>query len=400
MNKYYFKCTDCGKEFHNEKFMYLCPVCSADQNPNDPPKGVLHTYYDYDSISKDSKKLIANQWLDVLPISGSGYPYLKVGNNPLYKVKTEEHSLYIKDDSQNPTFSFKDRASILVSAYAKENNIDTIVAASTGNAGSSLAGICAANKQKAIILAPANAPQAKLAQIMFYGATLIPIDGTYDDAFDMSIALTVKHGYFNRNTGFNPFTIEGKKSVSFELYEQLGFKSPDRVFVPAGDGVISSGVYKGFEDLLLLGLIEKIPEVIVVQSEGSSHIADNFGKGSFHLTPSSTIADSISVDIPRNFNMICNFMNKYEGQTIKVSDKEITEAIAFSAKEYGIFPEPAAAASMAGYRKMLAENQIDNGSFNVILSTGSGLKDPMAAKAELDYPAPVKPNIDLVMKRI
>ena len=184
-------------------------------------------------------------------------PKLRIGKTPLYSVNKLDDAIlpfhvHLKDDSQNPTYSFKDRASAIVSAFAKENKHGVIVTASTGNAGSSLAGICASQGQKAIIIVPETAPVAKLTQIIMYGAVVVPVKGTYDEAFDLSVRATEVFGWYNRNTAFNPLTIEGKKTVSFELFEDLGFKIPDRIFVPVGDGVIISGVYKGFEDLFLL----------------------------------------------------------------------------------------------------------------------------------------------------
>ena len=295
---------------------------------------------------------------------------------------------------RNPTFSFKDRASAIVSAYAKEHNIDTIVAASTGNAGSSLAGICAAQKQKAIIFVPAAAPKAKLTQIMMYGAQIVPIDGTYDAAFDLSIEATKKYGWYNRNTAFNPLTIEGKKTVSYELYSQLGQSIPDRIFVPVGDGVIISGVYKGFEDLLNLGIINKLPTIVAVQAIGSSNIINNIHKNNFVSTPSKTLADSISVDIPRNYWMAKEYVKDFNGETILVSDEEIIAASKVLSSRTGIFAEPAASAAFAGFLSDYWDGRFEKGSRNVVLLTGSGLKDLNAVQKTIDIPAPVKPDID------
>ena len=323
---------------------------------------------------------------------------MRIGTTPLYEVDsldghTNDFELYLKDDSQNPTFSFKDRASALVSAFAKENGIDTIVAASTGNAGSSLAGICAAQGQKAVIFVPSTAPKAKLTQIMMYGATLVPVDGNYDLAFDLSIEATKRFGWYNRNTAYNPLTIEGKKTVSFELFSQLKEQVPDFIFVPVGDGVIISGVYKGFEDLLHLGIIEKMPIIVAVQAAGSSNLIDNIGKDDFVSTPSHTIADSISVDIPRNFYMAAGFISKYHGQTIIVSDDDILRASSKLAKNTGLFAEPAAATAFAGFLDYKNRYLIPKGSTNVVLLTGSGLKDLNAVQALFEIPQPVSPDM-------
>jgi len=308
--KFIYECIDCGKQFYTNDIIYLCPNCSKENSESMPPKGVLKVVYNFSELIKKNihfKDLSKNNFLELLPINQiKSLPKLKVGNTPLYEFNKLDNkdltlSLFLKDDSQNPTFSFKDRASSIVSAFAKENDLNTIVAASTGNAGSSLAGICASQGQKAIVMVPETAPLAKLTQIIMYGATIVPVKGTYDDAFDFSIKATEEFGWYNRNTAFNPLTIEGKKTVSYEIFEQLNESIPDRIFVPVGDGVIISGVYKGFEDLLNLKMIDKIPVIVAVQSEGSNNLIRNINNTSFEINPSNTLADSISVDIPRNF---------------------------------------------------------------------------------------------------
>lgn len=406
--KFHFQCTNCGKEYGQYDVQYLCPVCEAENTPSLPPKGVLKTVYDYKSLKNSNLKysqLKANRFVDLLPInSAASLPYLKVGDTPFYRIdklngETLPFTLFLKDDSQNPTFSFKDRASAVVSAYAKENGLNTIVAASTGNAGSSLAGICAAQRQKAIIMVPQKAPAAKLTQIVMYGATIIPVKGTYDDAFDLSILATKEFGWYNRNTAFNPFTIEGKKTVSFELYEQMGFEIPDRVFVPVGDGVIISGVYKGFEDLLNLGWIRKMPTIVAVQSEGSQNLVNNLHSTSFKMEPSSTIADSISVDIPRNFYMAKQFMEMYQGESVIVTDEEIISASGMLSRNTGIFAEPAAATAFAGMLKYNEQQKFAKGSKNVVLLTGSGLKDLKGVASIVKIPEAIEASIE-VLKRI
>ncbi|MDP8203369.1 MAG: threonine synthase, partial [Candidatus Tenebribacter mawsonii] len=306
------------------------------------------------------------------------------------KGSKSNFKILLKDDSQNPTFSFKDRASELVCAFAKEQEIDTIVAASTGNAGSSLAGICASQNQKAIIFAPASAPKAKLTQILMYGAQLIPVDGTYDDAFDLSIEATKKFGWYNRNTAYNPFTIEGKKIVSFEIFQQMRQQIPDRIFVPVGDGCIISGVFKGFEDLLKLGLIKKVPTIVAVQSEKSDNIVRNLEGDEFVIKSSTTIADSIAVDIPRNYWMTKKFMKEYNGESVIVSDEEIISASKVLSENTGIFSEPAAATAFAGMIKYAEKELIDENSKNVILLTGSGLKDLNSVQGVISIPKPIK----------
>jgi len=404
--KFIYQCCDCGKQYESTPELYLCPSCSAVNNPTTPPKGVFKTVYDYKSLSKslNAKSLTVSNYIDLLPLKSiNSLPPLRVGKTPLYSFNSMDgmelpFNLLLKDDSQNPTFSFKDRASAVVSAYAKENGINTIVAASTGNAGSSLAGICASQRQKAIIMVPKAAPLAKLTQIVMYGAKIVPVDGTYDNAFDLSIEATKEFGWYNRNTAFNPLTIEGKKTVSFEIFDQLGGKTPDMVFVPVGDGVIVSGVYKGFEDLLMLGLIERIPTIIAVQSARSSNLIDNINSKEFSIKPSNTIADSISVDIPRNFYMAKQFIQNYKGETLAVSDEEIIQASAVLSRNTGIFAEPAAATAFAGMLAYKTRGLIKANSTCTVLLTGSGLKDLKAVSTLIQIPNPISPNIEELKK--
>ena len=427
--KFYFECIDCKSEYPGDEVIYLCPACKKDNQPGLPPRGILKTIYDYSRIrgmasgDKLFQLLKEDHFMPLLPISSYSYwPNLRIGSTPLYRVdkrtngqtaertadcelqtadfkqldvgtSCDDFELYLKDDSQNPTFSFKDRATALVSAWARENGIGTLIAASTGNAGSSLAGICASQGQRAIIVVPASAPIAKLTQILMYGAILVPVKGTYDDAFDLSVKITEKYGWYNRNTAFNPLTIEGKKTVSFELFMQLGHCIPDRIFIPVGDGVIFSGVCKGFEDLLKLGIINRMPVVVAVQAEGSKNLINNLDRGFFISSPSQTLADSISVDIPRCFHMTANYIKKYSGEHVSVSDQEILQASLLLSRSAGIFCEPAAAAAYAGMLKYRDGGLIPCGSKNVVLLTGNGLKDLSAVQTSIKIPEPVEPDV-------
>lgn len=407
--KFIYRCINCNRDYDPVSVRYLCPVCEKDNKHGFPPKGVLKVVYDYNSLKH---QFISFQYLkerhfaDILPILEiKSMPGLRIGDTPLYVCsgvgkRPEMHRLLLKDDAQNPSFSFKDRASALVSAHARENGFSTIIAASTGNAGSSIAAICANQGQKAIVVVPEAAPIAKLTQIVMYGAKIVPVKGTYDDAFDLSIEASQAFGWYNRNTAYNPITIEGKKKVSFELFEQMGYQIPDRIFVPTGDGVIISGVYKGFEDLLLLGFIEKMPVVVAVQAEGSDNLVHNLGKNDFEIKKSNTIADSISVDVPRNFYMAKQFIQKYHGEGMTVTDEEIIMASCKLAKETGIFTEPASAAAYAAYCRMAMEDRISEGSTVVVLLTGSGLKDLKAVSSLITIPESIKKDLKKLMRLV
>ena len=397
LDKFKFVCVNCGKSYN--KVTYLCPDCEKEESL--PPKGVLKICYDYHRIKKSYSELKLENFLPLLPIKKlSSLPKLRVGNTPLYKVDKLKNrtklpfKLFIKDDGQNPTYSYKDRASAMVCAYAKENGLNKIVAASTGNAGSSLAGICASTGQTAIIMVPKTAPLAKLTQILMYGAKLITVDGNYDMAFDFSIKASKKYGWYNRNTAYNPITVEGKKTVSFELFGQLEKKIPDKIFVSVGDGCIISGLYKGFEDLMKIGIIKKMPTIIGVQSEKSANTINNLKNSTFLVVPATTLADSISVDIPRNFYMTKQFIQKYNGQMVTVSDEKILVASKTVAESTGIFSEPAAACAMAGLLKYYEKGQIGENESCVVLLTGCGLKDLKSVQKIIFMPKAIKPNLE------
>ena len=406
--KYYYQCTNCKAEYRTDEIIYLCPVCSKENRDDQPAKGILKVLFDYDGIRKrlPSGDLIDalkdENFLSLLPLHDfTNWPKLRIGNTPLYNFDISDSSktgfeLYLKDDSQNPTFSFKDRASALISAWAKENKIWTIITASTGNAGSSLAGISASQGQKSYIFVPASAPLAKLTQIVMYGATLVAVNGTYDQAFDLSVKASELFGFYNRNTAFNPLTIEGKKTVSFEIFDQLNNRVPDYIFIPVGDGVILSGVYKGFEDLMKLGIISKMPVMVSVQAEGSNNLVANISTDHFISRPSKTIADSISVDIPRNFYMSVDYIKTYKGQYITVSDEEIIRGSIRLSRSTGIFSEPAAAAAFAGMMKYQDTNKIPAGSKVVVMLTGSGLKDLKSVQSSIRLPSPIEPVVHLL----
>jgi threonine synthase len=249
-------------------------------------------------------------------------------------------------------------------------------------------------------MVPKTAPAAKLLQIMMYGAELVLVDGNYDAAFDFSVKASKHFGWFNRNTAFNPFTIEGKKTVSYEIYHQSKGILPSHIFVSVGDGVIISGVYKGFEDLLELGIIDKIPTIVAVQSEKSDNLVRNMNRDDFEMTPATTLADSISVDYPRNFYMAKSYLKKYDGKWLTVSDEDIIKAASVLAKNTGIFAEPAAAAAMAGMQKYKRINEGKNLESMLVLSTGSGLKDLNACRNAVKMPDPIAPTLEELEKVI
>ncbi len=297
----------------------------------------------------------------------------------------------------NPSGSFKDRASQLVVGQAKHFGENTIALASTGNAGSAMACAGAAYGLDIVLFVPETAPRNKLMQSVLYGARVVPVKGTYDAAFGLSIEFTNKHGGINRNTAYNPMTTEGKKSISIELFNQLGRRAPEYVYVPVGDGVIYSGVVKGFKDLLDAGLIENLPKVVCVQSEKSNAITAAWESGDMKsLKAATTKADSISVASPANGRMAVDLIHECDAWATQVSDEAIIAAEIELCAEAGLFAEPAASAAWAGYKADLEAGRISAEAEAVILLTGTGFKDMKAVEDEVAMPKSVEPNLAAV----
>ncbi|HYO87396.1 MAG TPA: threonine synthase, partial [Candidatus Limnocylindrales bacterium] len=303
---------------------------------------------------------------------------------------------WVKDDGRNPTGSLKDRASALVVARAMEQGLDTVSAASTGNAAAALAGISASVGRTPIIFVPASAPEAKIAQLLVYGATVLLVEASYDEAFDLCMQLSIEQGWYCRNTGVNPFTAEGKKTVAFEIAEQLGWDVPDVVVVTVGDGNILAGVHKGFVDLHRLGWITRIPRLIGVQAAGSSPLVTAWETGQFaaDMQPvdAQTIADSISAGLPRDRSKALRAVRETGGAFVAVPDDAILASIPALARLTGVFAEPAAAAVYAGCRKALEMGYIQPDERVLMLVTGSGLKDVRRAQESVSGGLRVPPD--------
>ncbi len=365
-----YVCSQCGQDYEIDPGLMVCPACAGEQRPDEPLRGILEVELSGEA-GPDFKIP------DLLPVAPEFFPPIPVGKTPLWEPRNLRRelglpNLFIKDDGANPTSSFKDRASFLVSAMAKKAGVEEIVLASTGNAGSSMAGVGAAAGQKVTLFLPAAAPRAKLIQALQYGAEVFRVEGTYDRAYDLSLEYSRRFGGMNRSTAYNPMTLEGKKTVSLEIFKQLG-RVPDYIFIPTGDGCILGGTAKGFRDLVKLGLAERMPTLIAVQADGSDALCRALEKGEFSPRPSNTIADSISVDIPRNGYHALKQLREHNGRGVTVTDREIFSAQARLARTTGLFTEPAGAAAMAGLLKLSPE--LDPGATVVVLATGNGLKD-------------------------
>ena len=396
----YFQCSECGQCFEPDQVTYNCLTCG----------GNLDTHFSFEEnpVEIDQSAILRSKessiwrYAPLLAAPDPGFnqtPLHQVGWTPVYRPESLQKSLgmrelWIKDESRNPSASFKDRASALVIARAIEADIETIIAASTGNAGAAMACMAASVGKKAVIIAPRSAPPAKVAQLLTFGAKVVLVDGTYDQAFDLSIEASDELGWYNRNTGYNPYTVEGKKTAGLEIWEQVllnrdQFDQNMTVFIPVGDGNILSGVAKGFADLLALGWIERLPRLVGVQAEGSAAIFNAFTAGKDVIEPVSakTVADSISVDLPRDGLRALKRVKQSGGYFLTVSDHEILQAIPTLGKA-GLFVEPAAAAVYAGLQAAIRLGLHHPDEPAVVLCTGSGLKDVNAVMRAV-VPAPI-----------
>jgi threonine synthase len=420
MNKFTgYRCSLCGTEYLPGQVTYTCAKDGGNLDVVLDYESIKKKYQPEDIISRNESSLW--RYLPLLPVDepeGNSTPLHAAGWTPVFALprlagKLNLKHLWLKDESRNPTASFKDRASAVVVTRAKEIKAEVVVTASTGNAGAALAGMSAAVGQKAVIFAPKSAPQAKVAQLLIFGAKVILVDGSYDEAFDLSIKASNEFGWYCRNTGYNPFTLEGKKTAAFEIWEwwldahrdwhkqdsPLDNHSPLSIFVSVGDGNIISGIHKGFKELLALGWISNLPRIIGVQAEGSAAIANAFIAGTEIITPVSatTIADSISVDLPRDGVRAVRAAKETNGTFLTISDDEIIQSIAELGK-MGIFSEPAGAAAYAGLVKAAGLGVVQSDDPVLVLNTGSGLKDVRAAmKAVIEAPV-IEPTLSALRK--
>jgi threonine synthase len=399
------KCVECGREHRVGEVEYVCASCG----------GNLDVLYDYDRVRAtltkaalaDDRNLTMWRYRPMLPIEAqSVVPPLSVGWTPIYDCKhlAERYAvkdLLIKDDGRNPTASFKDRPSALAVVMAQEAGASVITTASSGNAGSALAGMCASIGMKSVIFVPAYAPPAKIAQLQVYGATVVIVEGTYDEAYDLCIEASKRFCWYQRSTGYNPFTREGKKTAALEIAEQLNWNVPDQVFVAVGDGNIISGLWKGFNDLQRVGFIDHLPQMIGVQSETASAIVDAAnGNGIVREGPAHTIADSINVGKPRDATMAVRAIRESGGRGVKVSDNEIVAAIPKLARETGVFAEPAAAAAYTGFVKVCENGGIKSDERVLLMITGNGLKDVDASRRAVNEPLRIRLDLDELARAI
>ena len=401
-NVKYGKCVKCGKTYEAVPDLTNCE-CG----------GILDIVYDYDYIKTQltKEKLAARRdmtmwrYRELLPIEETteNTP-LRVGNSPLYEEPrlAEELGLgrlWVKDDGQNPTASLKDRASAMAVAKAREAGAEVIACSSTGNAASSLAGNAAAAGLKTYIFVPSRAPKGKVAQLMTFGATVISVEGSYEDTFELSKAAIDRWGWYNRNAAINPYLSEGKKTVSLEIAEQLNWQMPDYLAISVGDGCTIAGVWKGLKDLHAIGFIDRLPRLISAQAEGCCPLNRAIAEGKpWHPMEENTLADSIAVGVPRNADKALMAIRESNGIVVNVSDAEIMAAQKLLGRTCGVFGEPAGVTGTAGVKKLCEQGVLGKNDTVVSVVTGNGLKDVANAIKACGEPITIPSDMDRLLK--
>ena len=401
-NVKYAQCVKCGKIYEATPNLTNCQ-CG----------GILDIIYDYDYIKTvlTKEKLAARRdnsmwrYRELLPVEeDTPNTPLRVGWSPLYEAdilakQLGIKKLYVKDDGINPTASLKDRASAMAVAKAREAGAKVIACSSTGNAASSLAGNAAAAGLKTYIFVPSRAPKGKVAQLMTFGATVISVQGSYEETFELSKQAIDKWGWYNRNAAINPYLSEGKKTVALEIMEQLDWKAPDYIAISVGDGCTIAGLWKGLKDLYAIGFIEKLPRLISAQAEGCCPLNRAIETGKpWHPMEENTLADSIAVGVPRNADKALMAIRESNGLTVNVSDEEIMAAQKLLGRTCGVFGEPAGVTGAAGLKKLCEQGKIPADATVVSVVTGNGLKDVANAIKACGEPISIPSDMDLLLK--
>lgn len=396
------KCRECNKEY-SPRFVYICEDCF----------GPLDVQYELDdSITRHTfenrKDITYWRYFEVLPIedkknivslNGSITPLQKADN--LGNIFGGFKNLYIKNDSVNPTFSFKDRPAGVAISKAKEMNLAAVGCASTGNLASATAAHAAKANLPCYIFAPSDIEDVKIAQALSYGGKFVAVDGTYDDANRIASVIGDSNGYGIVNINMRPYYVEGSKTLAFEVLEQLNWTVPDVLVIPVGSGAMLNSICKGFEEIMNLGLIGDISNlrIIAAQPNGCAPIVDAFKNRSNEVIPvekPETVAKSLAIGDPGDGLYVLKRLKQFNGIGEKVTDAEIKDAILLLAKSEGIFTEPAGGVAVGVLKKLIEENKIEKDENVVCYVTGNGLKTTESIMDLLPIPHSVKPDIRLV----
>lgn len=397
-------CVQCHAAFA-EGGPWTCPTCGPDE-------GLLDVNYDLARVARTLTRSALSQrdlshwrYRELLPLADSFCPRQGlVGWTPIVEAPRLASvlgvaRLRLKDETRNPSASFKDRASSVGVARALQEGFRSVACASTGNAASSLAYCAAATGLQANIFVSRIVPEGKLAQLLAYGARVFKVRGTYAQAYDLCTRACGHFGWYNRNAAINPYLVEGKKTGGLEVAEQCVSDPPDWVVCSVGDGCSIAGVYKGITQMRAIGLIGWRPRMLGVQPVDVAPIAQAYRSGFLDRDGrGSTYADSINVPVPRNWRKAVNAVRESDGAFVAVSDAEIMHAVRLTGRLTGVFAEPAAAAAVAGVAAATRSGLIDAKASVVAMITGHGLKDVAGALRAVGRPHEISPDISEVLE--
>ena len=389
------KCRECGKEYEPQ-FRYVCEDCFG-------PLDVLYKEVKVDRKTFELREKTYWRYFELLPIADKkNVVSLNAGLTPLQHAdklgpKLGLKSLYVKNDSVNPTFSFKDRPAGVAVSRAKETGLKAVGCASTGNLASATAAHAAKAGLPCYIFAPSDLEHVKIAQALSYGAEFVSVEGTYDDANRVAAIIGDSKGIGVVNINMRPYYVEGSKTLAYEVAEQLGWEIPDNLIIPVGSGAMLNAICKGFEELHSLGLIDspKGMKIIAAQPHGCAPVVDAFKRNSDEVIPverPETIAKSLAIGDPGDGAYVLKRLKQYNGIAEEANDAEICDSILLLARTEGIFTEPAGGVSVAVLRKIVEEGKIAKDESTVCYVTGNGLKTTEAIIGLLPKLTAVKPD--------
>lgn len=402
------RCVLCGAVYAHGEQEYTCPRCGIE--------GILDVEYDHELVTRAFSKGALESSCDfsiwryraLLPIPEDVVlPRLAAGWTPVVEApglarELGLSALFVKDDGRNPTGSLKDRASAVGVTRARWLGRREVTCSSTGNAASSLAGFAAEAAIAAYIFVPADAPEAKVAQLAVYGAKVFLVEGTYGDAFRTCQASVDAFGWYNRNCAVNPYLVEGKKTCGLEIAEQTRGRVPDVVTVALGDGCTTAGIWKGLVEMKRHGVIDRLPRLLAVQAEGAAPLARTFARGDERVDPvdTNTVADSINVGAPRNGVKALRAVRASAGSIVTASDEAILSWVPRLARATGVFAEPTGVAALAGLEAAIEKGLVRRGERVLHVATGNGLKDIRGAMRSVAPPARIPATLDAVREEL
>lgn len=399
------KCVNCSKQYPISAGPFICQGCGEEYvGPVRVIVGLQEVEYDFRDLDLTKQELSARtdrsiwRFKEFLPVKDDeNIVSLGEGGTPLIRARNLEtdwgvSNLFIKYEGMNPTGSFKDRETSVMISMARELDVETATITSSGNAGGAVAAYSNAAGIKAICFVPVSfSPRGKRATYAAYNpAALIGIRGHYEDVNNISVELGIKHGWYITNHGFNPYRMEGDKTIAYELCIDLGWKAPDHVIIPTGSGGNLAGEWKGFNEFHQLGWIENLPKMTAVQVEAGAPLVDAIDQDLDKVVPDLDAGDSMADGVISKYDdyaaLALDAIRNSGGMAIAVSEKQILEAEYLLAEKQGIFVEPSSAVALAGYLKLLDEEKIERDEVAVVIGTATGLKNPDVVLDGFSFP--------------